>query len=265
MGFFNSLSLHHKVLLITGASSGLGKELAILCAQAGARLALFARNAERLQRTAQECGNDALIFAGDVRKDEDCRTAVHNTIAHYGGIDILVNNAGISMCASVRECASLEKFREIIDTNFWGAAQCAHAALDSLRERKGMIVNISSIQGGIGTQRHSVYAAGKHALEGFFDSLALEETDIHILKARLGWMDNTHFNENRIGDKITYHKKGMDIRYCASKLIKAMQRKKHTITLPHKYFILPVMANLFPHATGYSIRKFVAWRHNNLT
>ncbi len=252
-----------KTVAITGASSGLGRALALRLAREGAHLSLFARDISRLQKTAEECekesgGNAPLIIAGDVREEDDCRSFIKAAAEKTGRLDCLINNAGISMWARAADCETLSAFRAVTDTVFWGAAQCAHAALPHLRGG-GMIVNISSVQGKTALPYHTIYAAGKHALEGFFDSLAMEEPQIHILTVRPGWINGTRINQNRAGNKNNAAANndnnngnndngngGIPVNECAEKIITAIKERRQTLTLPERYKWLPLLAELFP-------------------
>lgn len=260
------------VFAISGASSGLGRALAIGLAERGAMLSLFARDIGRLQRTADECeqksqgNNKPHITTGDIRRAGDCKQWITAAAAHFGRLDYLVNNAAISMRMPVGEVEDIGNFRPVMDTGFWGAVQCAHAALPHLRASCGMIVNISSVQGKTAIPYHSVYAASKHALEGFFMSLVMEETNIRLLTVRPGWIDGTRINQNRIGnngnnsdnesgDNINHSREGVPVEYCARQIIKAIESRVEVLTIPAKYRWLPVLAELFPATIRKAVRK----------
>ena len=165
------------VVLITGASAGIGEALALQLAARGVRLALAARTAADLDRVADACralGADALAVPTDVADEAACRAFVAQAAAHFGRVDALVNNAGISMWARVDELESLDGLRRIMDVNYFGAVSCTHAALPHLKESRGRIVNVNSLTGRTGVPTRSGYAASKHAMAGFFDSLRIE-------------------------------------------------------------------------------------------
>lgn len=165
------------VVLITGASSGIGAELARQWAAAGARLALAARDEARLTQVADACraaGADALVVVGDVGVEQDCRSLVERTVAHYGRLDVLVNNAGLGSSAPFDTITDLSIFETLMRVNYLGSVWCTAHALPHLRKTAGRIVAISSLTGLTGVPKRTAYGATKHAMAGFFDSLRIE-------------------------------------------------------------------------------------------
>ena len=257
--------MKNKTVTITGASSGLGLALSLLFAEEGANLSLFARDEHRLRAAAEQCakvGNKPLTTTGDIRNAADCKQWIQSTAAHYGGLDCLINNAGISMKKKVADCQDLTEFRAVMDTSFWGAAHCAHCALPYLRASKGVIVNISSVQGKTAIPRHSVYSASKHAMEGFFSSLSMEEPDIHFLCVRPSWISGTRINENRIGGKGEKDGGGLDVQDCAQKIVSATKQRRKTLTIPARYKWLPLLSEIFPTATKNAVRRKTESRYD---
>ena len=166
-----------KVVIITGGSSGIGRELAHQLAAQGAWLALAARNVERLEAAKAEClrlGGKAVSIRTDVCDPEQCAALVQRTVEAYGRIDVLVNNAGITMWATFEEVSDLSIFEQIMRVNYLGSVYCTHYALPYLKQTRGQIVGISSLTGKAGVPTRSGYAASKHAMVGFFDSLRIE-------------------------------------------------------------------------------------------
>jgi short-subunit dehydrogenase len=166
-----------KVVIITGASSGIGRELAHQLASKGAWLALAARNEERLEAARAEClrlGGKAIAIRMDVCEPEQCAALVQRTVDEFGRIDALVNNAGITMWAKFEEVSDLSMFEQIMRVNYLGSVYCTHYALPYLKQSHGQIVGISSLTGKAGVPTRSGYAASKHAMVGFFDSLRIE-------------------------------------------------------------------------------------------
>lgn len=170
-------TFHENATIITGASSGIGRELAYQLAERGAWLALAARSVERLEETAAECerrGGRAALIPTDVRDAVQCRSLVEQTAAAYGRIDTLVNNAGISMWTYFEELDDLSHYEEIMRVNYLGSVYTTYYALPYLKQTQGRIVAISSLTGKTGVPTRSGYAASKHAMVGFFDSLRIE-------------------------------------------------------------------------------------------
>ncbi|MCH7508289.1 MAG: SDR family oxidoreductase [Proteobacteria bacterium] len=167
----------NKTIIITGASEGIGRALALELAPQAPRLVLAARNRERLESLAKECeaaGATTLVCRCDITGKADCETLVRNSIDRFGQIDILVNNAGATMWAEFSEVSDLLVFRELMDINYLGAVYCTHFALPYLLESRGLIVAVASLAGLTGVPSRTGYAASKHAMVGFFDSLRIE-------------------------------------------------------------------------------------------
>jgi short-subunit dehydrogenase len=169
-------SYHNKVVWITGASSGIGEALAKAFAKEGAILVLAARNVEKLNLLKAALPNADLhtVVSLDLTDLSNVMDTVDSIIARTGRVDVLVNNGGISQRSLVGE-TPVEVDRKIMEVNFFGAVGLTKALLPSLRRAKGQIIVISSISGKFGFYLRSAYAASKHALHGFFESLALEE------------------------------------------------------------------------------------------
>ncbi len=176
-------SFQNQVVIITGASAGIGKELALQLAEKGASLAIGARSLEKLEAVAETCrqkGGRALAVRLDVSDKEDCRVFIEKTVDEYGKIDLLVNNAGISMWAYFEEFTDLRTFEKIMQVNYFGSLYCTFYALPFLKKTKGRLVGISSLTGKTGVPTRSGYAASKHAVAGFFDTLRIELKDTGV-------------------------------------------------------------------------------------
>jgi NAD(P)-dependent dehydrogenase (short-subunit alcohol dehydrogenase family) len=166
-----------QVVIVTGSSSGIGWELALQLADQGARLVLAARRAEKLAELAEKCrarGGQVLAVPTDVTRSNACRILIEQAAAAYGRIDMLVNNAGSTMWARFDEVTDLTIFEKIIQVNYLGSLYCTYYALPHLKSSRGRIVAVSSLTGKAGVPTRSGYAASKHAMAGFFDSLRIE-------------------------------------------------------------------------------------------
>ncbi|HEX6094709.1 MAG TPA: SDR family oxidoreductase [Thermoanaerobaculia bacterium] len=164
------MELRGKNIVVTGASSGIGRATALEMARRGANLVLAARRADRLEEVATRCrelGVRAVTVPTDVTNAADCRRLIDTA----GDVDVLVNNAGFAIFSPVAE-ANPDEVREMIETNYLGAFHCTQAVLPRmLARRSGTIVNVSSITGLMGFSRMSAYCASKFALTGFTEAL----------------------------------------------------------------------------------------------
>ncbi len=168
---------HENVVIVTGASSGIGRELAYQLADQGAWLALAARDVERLDAVAEGCrsrGGRALVVPTDVAEQAACQQLVTRAVEAYGRIDTLINNAGVTMWALFEELSDLSPLERIMQVNYFGSLYCTYYALPHLKQSRGRIVAVSSVTGKAGVPTRSGYAASKHAMVGFFDSLRVE-------------------------------------------------------------------------------------------
>lgn len=165
------------VVVLTGASQGIGRELALQLADQGAWLALAARDEEALAAVVTDCcerGGRALAVPTDVADERQCAALVARAAAEYGRIDTLINNAGISMWALFADITDLSVFERLMAVNYLGSVYCTHHALPHLKKTRGRLVAVSSLTGKTGVPTRSGYAASKHAQVGFFDTLRIE-------------------------------------------------------------------------------------------
>ena len=174
-----------KVMVITGASSGIGLASARLFASYGARLALAARSIDKLKTLASEISSDpskVLCIKTDVSIEEDCRNLIESTVKHFGRIDFLINNAGISMRATFSK-VDLNVIRRLMDVNFWGTVCCTKYALPYLLESKGSVTGVISVAGYAGLPGRTGYATSKFAIRGFLETLRMEhqEDGLHVM------------------------------------------------------------------------------------
>jgi short-subunit dehydrogenase len=181
--------MQNKVVVITGASSGIGKALAEKYASEGWNLVLAARRIERLQELEKQFSQvEILSVKTDVTAESDCKFLIEKAIDKFGRIDILINNAGISMRA-VLENLDLEVIRKVMDVNFWGTVYCTKYALPYLLKSKGSLVGVISVGGYVGLPGRSGYSASKFAMRGFLDSVRVENrrSGLHVLIAAPGF------------------------------------------------------------------------------
>ena len=166
--------MSRKTYLITGASTGIGAALARTWASRGDNVVLAARSEDALRELARLCGSRALAVPTDVTDPKQCEAMVKAAVDRFGGLDVLVNNAGISMWARFRDVTDLSLVERIMRVNYLGTVYSTHYALPHLLASKGLVVGISSLTGKTGVPTRSGYAASKHAMQGFLDSIRIE-------------------------------------------------------------------------------------------
>jgi len=166
-----------QVIIVTGASEGIGRALCMALAPQRPRLVLAARNEARLQslqETLEAAGAYSIAIPTDVTDLAACRVLIDRTIEEYGRLDVLVNNAGGTMWTPFEEIRDLSIFDRLMRVNYLGSVYCTYYALPHLKRSRGRIVAVSSVAGLTGVPSRTAYAASKHALFGFFDSLRVE-------------------------------------------------------------------------------------------
>ena len=228
-----------KVVIITGASSGIGKALALEFATLGSKVVITGRNEERLKEVGHaldQLGAPNLCLKLDVAKESDNECLVNETVKAFGGIDILINNAGISMRALLEEM-DLDVFRKVMDINFNGTLYATKYCLPHILKPKGSIVGISSINGYRGTPARTAYTASKYAMNGFFESLRTEvmHRGVHVLVACPGFTGTNIRNAaltadgTSQGDSPRDEGKMMTAEEVARGIIKAIKKRKRDI------------------------------------
>lgn len=182
-----------KVIIVTGASSGIGLASATRFASLGAKVVLASRSIDKLEKIAEEIrqrsadngrqpSDKVLCVKTDVTKEEDCKNLIEKTVEHFGRIDVLVNNAGISMRAVFKDM-DLKVMKSLMDTNFWGTVYCTKYALPYLLDSKGSVVGVISTAGYVGLPARTAYSASKFAVRGFLETLRIEHLydDLHVM------------------------------------------------------------------------------------
>ncbi len=249
-----------KTVVVSGASSGLGRCLSLQLAAEGAKLILFARRQQKLHETARACLEqtppaqsgvvpEPSVIVGDITQPEDCQRLVQEA-KRCGGLDYLLNCAGISMWMRFVKMQNLDALEQLMHTNYLGVARLIHGLLPLLQRRQGLICAISSLQGLLPIPYHSGYAASKHALEGFLNSLRLEQPGVHILVVYPYWLEGTELRSNAIGQPPpnvqSNDKASVSAEACAHRILNSMHRRHHRITVPASYRFLPLLYALYP-------------------
>lgn len=186
------MNLRNKTVIITGASSGIGRSCAEEFAKKGSNLVLGARQYVTLCELARDLeekyGIKAVAVQCDVSVETDCQALINQALSTFNRIDVLVNNAGISMRALFKDL-DLLVLRNLMDVNFWGAVYCTKYAISELLKRQGSVVGVSSIAGYRGLPGRTGYSASKFALNGFLEALRVEnlKTGLHVMIASPGF------------------------------------------------------------------------------
>lgn len=209
------MDLKGKVVVITGASSGIGKSLAEEFAKRGAHIVLGARQYVKLCEIAEVITKTykvkALAVQLDVTKEEDCRDFINQAVFTMGKIDVLVNNAGISMRALFKDL-ELDVLKQVMDINFWGTVYCTKYAMPELLKTQGAVIGVSSIAGYKGLPGRTGYSASKFAMNGFLESLRVEnlKTGVHVMTACPGFTASNIRNVALNKDAVSQGETSMD-------------------------------------------------------
>jgi len=253
------------VVVITGASSGIGRAMAKEFASKGAKLILGARRIEMLEELLLELpGVEVLIKRTDVSIENDCRELIEASIKRFGQIDVLINNAGISMRA-LFEDVELKVIRQLMEVNFFGTVYCTKYALPHLIKSKGSLVGVISIAGFVGLPGRTGYSASKFAVRGFLDTVRIENSKngLHVLVAAPGFTASEvrksalTYNGSLQGITPRNEDNMMSSEQCAHHIVKAIQNRKRQLILTFVEGKLAVfVAKFFP-----SLLDRVTYRH----
>jgi NADP-dependent 3-hydroxy acid dehydrogenase YdfG len=258
-----------KVFIITGASSGIGEQLAVVLAQKGAHVICAARRAVELQRVTDSIkasGGSAIAVQTDITDLAACQNMVKQAVEAYGKVDGLILNAGVSMWARFEDITDITFFKILMDVNYHGAVNCCHAALPHLKETRGKIVSCSTAQAIMGFPNHSGYVASKHALHGFLATLEMElKGEISIMEAVLSWIRGTSLRDNAFGatgDKLTKSAKkhtseSVSLEDCVQQIILAMEADKKTVYIPKKLSMIPFLNTFFQGALRRKVTRAI--------
>lgn len=231
--------MKNKVVVITGASSGIGRALAKEFAAKGARLSLGARRTELLDELKSELReSEILIHKTDVSQEDDCRLLIEETVKRFGQVDVLINNAGISMRALFEE-VDLKVIRQLMDVNFYGTVYCSKYALPYLLQTKGSLVGVISIAGYVGLPGRTGYSASKFAIRGFLDTIRIEnlKKGLHVLVAAPGFTASEvrkvalTNDGSQQGETPRNEDKMMSAEECALHIVKAVEKRKRELIL----------------------------------
>jgi short-subunit dehydrogenase len=245
--------MNGKVVIITGASSGIGRALAIEYAKRGASLSLAARRIELLNELKTEIENtEILTIKTDITSESDCKELINLTLQRFGRIDVLINNAGLSMRALFDDI-DLRSFKQVMDVNFYGTVYCTKYALPHLIQSRGSLVGIISVAGHVGLPARSAYSASKFAIRGFLDTIRLENlyTGLHVLVAAPGFTASEirksalTANGKPQGETPRKEEKMMHSDACALLVVNAIEARKRSLVLTFKEGKLSVFLGKF--------------------
>jgi len=247
--------LKDKVVIITGASSGIGLAAAREFAAEGAKLVLAARNSDRLKEIETELSliTEVLPVKADVSLEEDCINLIEHAVARFGRIDILVNNAGISMRAMFKDL-DLNVIRRLMDVNFWGTVYCTKYALPHILKTEGSVIGVISIAGFKGLPARTGYSASKFAIYGFLDTLRVEhlKDNLHVMIFAPGFTAS-NIRESALvadgshqGETPRDENKMMTAQECAKHLIKGIKKRKAQVILTFIGKLTVLLNKFFP-------------------
>lgn len=246
-----------QVVWITGASAGIGEACARAFAREGAQLALSSRRAEELERVRLTCdrADDHLVVPLDLARCETFPAAVAEVLARRGHVDVLLNNGGVSQ-RSLAADAALEVERALMEVNYFGPVALTKALLPAMQARRsGHVAVVSSVMGFLGTPGRSTYAAAKHALHGYFDSLRAEvwREGIHVTLVCPGYV-RTAVSDNAVGPTGEKHGRtdgthmtGIAPEQCAAAIVRGVARRREEVYVGGK------------EVAGIYLKRFAPW------
>ena len=254
----------NKVVAVTGGSDGIGKALVDTLIGLGAKVATCGRNQDKLyDLQVKHSGFPLHTVVADVSSLNDCRNFINSTINTFGGIDILINNAGINIRGLLRDI-EIEAVEKVMDINFYGTLYCTKLALNSIIERKGTIVGVSSIAGYRGLPGRSGYSASKFAITGFLESLRTEfiYNEVHVMWVCPGFTKSNIrnvplvSNGQIIAESSLYEDKMMSSEECAARILKAIEKRKRTLVFTFADKRAVLLNKLFPTWADKLVKKF---------
>ena len=256
-----------KVIIVTGASSGIGLASARLFGSLGAKVVMAARSYDKLCSLAPSVAPQerVLCVKCDVSSEEDCKALVEQTVQRFGGIDLLVNNAGLSMRAMFKDL-DLKVIHKLMDVNFWGTVNCTKYALPYLLERKGQLVGVISIAGYSALPARTGYSSSKYAIRGFLDTIRIEhlKDGLGVLVFAPGYTSSNVRNAaltadgSAQGETPLDEDKLMSAEECARHLARGLARRKSQVILTGLGKATVWAHRLFPRLTDRLTYKYIA-------
>ena len=260
----NTEFFKNKVVVVTGGSDGIGKALVDALIKMGAKVATCGRNQDKLyDLQLLHSGHHLHTLVADVSNYNDCKNFIDTTIQVFGGIDILINNAGISMRALLKDL-DIEVIQRVMEINFNGTLYCTKLALDSIVERKGTIVGVSSIAGDRGLPGRSGYSASKYAMHGFLEALRTEMIDsgVNVMWVCPGFttsnIRNAALNKkgSSHGESPMNEGKMMSAEKCAQHILNAVEKRRRTLVLTLRGKQTVFLNKFLPSLADKLVKKF---------
>jgi len=254
-----------KVVIVTGASSGIGEAIAREFSLNGSKVVLAARSEKKLSDIVKEIkadNCDAIFVKTDVSNEDDCKNLIEKTVEKYGTIDILINNAGVSMRASFLD-VDLKVLHRLMDVNFWGTVYCTKYALPYLIDRKGSLVGVSSVAGFHGLPGRTGYSASKFAMHGFLETIRIEnlKKGLHVMIIAPGFT-STEIRKHALtangqeqGESPKDEIKLMTPEYVAGWVIKGIRKKKRNKLLTWDGRITALFQRIVPELVDWAYYK----------
>lgn len=262
-----SLSSYYKdkVVIITGASMGIGKELAKQCFELGSKLVITGRTLSKLEAVQTDLGipeDRILLHAGDVVDEESNALMVQNALTKFGHIDVLINNAGLSAYGSL-DSIQLEVYKKVIDTNLYGSIIPTKACLEALKKSNGRVLFVSSIAGLTGLPDYSAYSVSKMALRSLAHALRIElhKSNVFVGICYVGFTENESHKQTYTPDGklvevpsrpaiLTFPREKT-----AKKMLKQIYRKRYSVNQSFLGKIVMFLAKVLPATTAYIMRS----------
>lgn len=251
-----------KVVVITGASMGIGEAIAKVFAERGARLVMLSRDASRAEAARHRIGHTdrTIAIACDVRHREEIDRALGLVLHHFDRVDVWINNAGVGMRDTVEEM-DLAKARELFETNFFGAVQCMQAVLPVMKaEGSGTVINISSVAGHIPLPYGAIYSASKFAMNaiGKGARMELKRSNVHVLTVCPGYV-RTDFGSNMIASRAGNIRpksvQGVTPERVAEAVYEGYRKRKREVIVPWTMHPVVKLYQLFPQVVEWAMSK----------
>ena len=250
-------NIHNSVVIITGASSGIGLACARVFYEEGANLVLAARSEEIIKEIACEFNSNGEIRAVAVKTDvaieSECKNLIEKAIETFGKIDILINNAGVSMRASFLD-VELDVLRKVMNVNFWGTVYCTKYAYPHIMANKGSVVGISSVAGIHGLPCRTGYSASKYAIQGFLDAIRIEtmKKGVQVMTVIPGFI-STNIRKTAFvadgsvqGESPRDENKMMSPEELARRIVNGIKKNRRQLATSYEGKFTPIVSLFFP-------------------